>query len=310
MQLLVFFGIAMASFLVAAYIGSKLITNLAGLGPVPPQDAASWDLSNPAYATYLRGMLLVQFLFLWTVPTLLFSVLADPKAPMKFLGLHKPGNYIYWLLGILVMLVGYPFVEYTGYINQKMILSSGGETWMRELEEQALRQLQILFQERTTEGWLKNLLFIAVFAGVGEELFFRGVIQRLLIRSTRNPWVGILLTAIIFSGFHMQFYGFLPRLFLGALLGAIYWYSGSLWVAILVHFLYDAVGVTLIHFNPQMLQNANETIIKGEWQLLLSAMVSLALTFVILQQMQKRSVASYEAVYNDDFPKQTDDFSF
>ncbi|HUC81788.1 MAG TPA: CPBP family intramembrane glutamic endopeptidase, partial [Flavisolibacter sp.] len=150
----------------------------------------------------------------------------------------------------------------------------------------------------------------ALFAGIGEELFFRGILQRLLIKSTRNAWVGILLTAIIFSGFHMQFYGFLPRLFLGALLGAIYWYSGSLWVAILVHFLYDAVGVTLIHYNPQMLQNANETIIKGEWQLLMGAMISLALTFALLQQMQKRSVASYEAVYNDELPKQTDDFSF
>lgn len=310
MQLLLFFGIAMASFMIAGFIGATVLSNITGLNLASLRDPNHWDLANPAYTTYLRGMLLVQFLFLWSIPSLLFSFFADPKQPMKFLGLSLPSNHIYWLLGILVMLVGFPFVEYIGYINQKLIVSTGGEAWMKTLEDQALRQMQFLFRDQTTSSLILNLICIAVFAGVGEELFFRGILQRLLIKTTRNAWVGILLTAIIFSLFHMQFYGFLPRLFLGALLGAIYWYSGSLWVAILVHFLYDAVGVTLIHYNPQMLQNANETIIKGEWQLLVGAMISLALTFAILQQMQKRSVASYEAVYNDELPKQTDDFSF
>ena len=310
MQLLLFFGIAMASFMIAGLIGTSVLSGMTGINLSGLQNISSWDPANPAYTTYIRGMLVVQFVFLWVVPCLLFSFLADPKQPMKFLGLNRPSHHLFWLLGILVMLVGYPFVEYIGYINQKLIVSTGGESWMKNLEEQALKQMQFMFREQTTTELLLNLLCIAVFAGVGEELFFRGVLQRLLIKTTRNAWVGILLTAIIFSGFHMQFYGFLPRLFLGALLGAIYWYSGSLWVAILVHFLYDAVGVTLIHFNPHMLQNANETIIKGEWQLLIGAMISLALTFAILQQMQKRSVASYEAVYNDELPKETDDFSF
>lgn len=310
MQLLLFFGIAMAFFLISILIGAAVLSNITGISLTQLQDSSTWDLSNPKYVTYLRGMLLVQFLFLWTLPTLFFSYLSDPKQPATYLGLKPPSHAIYWLLGILVMLVAFPFVEYVGYINQKLIVSTGGEAWMRTLEEEAARQLQLMFRERTTEELMKNLIFIAVFAGVGEELFFRGILQRLLIRSTRNAWVGIILTAIIFSAFHMQFYGFMPRLFLGALLGAIYWYSGSLWVAILAHFLYDAVIVTFIHYNPQMLQNVNATLIKGEWQLLAGGMISLALTFVILRQMQKRSVASYEAVYNDELPKQTDDFSF
>ena len=133
----------------------------------------------------------------------------------------------------------------------------------------------------------------------------------MFIRLTRNPWMGIILTAAIFSGIHFQFYGFLPRLFLGVVLGAIYWYSGSLWVAILAHFLYDAAVIVLVYFNPQMLVDADATLIKGQdLALLLGGMVSLAVTFVIFQQMQKKSVTSYEAIYDDDFPKQKDDFSF
>lgn len=309
MQILLFFGIASGTFMIAGYIGAIILSNITGISFAQLQDTKNWNLANPAYTTYMRGMILVQFLSLWIIPTVLFAYFSDPK-PAKYLGLKAPSKAIFWLLGVLVMFVGYPFVEYVGYINQKMILSTGGGQWMHELEEEASRQMQLLFQERTPAGLFKNLLFIAVFAGVGEELFFRGILQRLLIRTTRSPWAGIIITAILFSAFHFQFYGFLPRLFLGALLGAIYWYSGSLWVAIFVHFLYDAVGVTAIHFNPQLLQNVSETMIKGEWQLLASGMVSLALTFVVLKQMEKRSVANYEAVYNDDFPKQKDDFSF
>ena len=69
--------------------------------------------------------------------------------------------------------------------------------------------------------------------------------------------------------------------------------------------------IVLVYFNPQMLADADATLIKGQdLALLLGGMVSLAVTFVIFQQMQKKSVTSYEAIYDDDFPKQKDDFSF
>jgi membrane protease YdiL (CAAX protease family) len=131
------------------------------------------------------------------------------------------------------------------------------------MEEEAARQIKFMLQKRNPVELLKNLLFISVFAGIGEELFFRGILQRLLIRVTKNPWMGIILTAAIFSGIHFQFYGFLPRLLLGVLLGAIYWYSGSLWVAILAHFLYDAAIILLVYFNPQMLENPDATLLPG-----------------------------------------------
>ena len=150
-----------------------------------------------------------------------------------------------------------------------------------------------------------------MFAGIGEELFFRGILQRLFVRVTKNPWAGIIITAIIFSSIHFQFYGFFPRLLLGILLGAIYWYSGSLWVAIVAHFLYDAAIIVLVYFNPHMLENTEATLIKGQEIALVSgALVSLIVTFVILRVMQKKSVTRFEEIYSDDFPKKEDDFSF
>ncbi len=273
-------------------------------------NSKAWDLSNPKMLTFIRGMILVQFLFLFTLPSLLFSYLSDGK-PFQYLGLKGPSSSLYWLWGLLLIVVSYPFVEYLGYINQKIPVGTETQSWIKGLEEEATRQISFMLRERTPAQLIKNLIFISLFAGIGEELFFRAVLQRILIRLTQNPWMGIILAAAVFSAFHFQFYGFFPRLFLGVLLGAIYWFSGSLWVAILAHFLYDATVIVYLYFNPQALQAPDAALIKGqEVQLLIGAMISLALTFAILYRMQKKSVASYEAVYNDDFPKQKDDFSF
>ena len=310
MQMLLFLGIAFGLFLIATSIGVAVLSKMTGIELAQLQNSGNWDLTNPKMVTFMRGMILLQFLFLFTIPALLFSYFSDPQ-PMRYLGLKAPSSSLYWVFGILLIIVAYPFVEYLGYMNQKIPVGADAETWMKGMEEEAARQIKFMLKDRTPMELAKNLVFIALFAGVGEELFFRGILQRLFIRMARNPWIGIILTATIFSGIHFQFYGFFPRLFLGVLLGAIYWYSGSLWVSILAHFLYDAAVITLVYFNPQMLENTQETLIKGQdIVLLIGAMVSLAITFVILNQMQKRSVTSYEAVYDDDFPKQKDDFSF
>jgi general stress protein CsbA len=176
------------------------------------------------------------------------------------------------------------------------------------MEEEAAKQIQFMLSKHTPGELFLNLIFISVFAGIGEELFFRGVLQRLFIKLTKNPWAGIILTAILFSGFHLQFFGFLPRLFLGILLGALYWYSGSLWTAILAHFVYDALIIVLVYANPQMIKDTNATIVDPA-QLSIMALISAALTFVILWQMIKKTKTSYAAVYKDDNPPQ-DPFSF
>jgi membrane protease YdiL (CAAX protease family) len=252
-------------------------------------------------------MLLIQFLGLFVIPSLLFGYFSDPK-PAHYLGLKSPHQSIYWVLGVAALLVSIPFVEYTGILNQKMIVGGDAQKWMKSMEEEAAKQIQFMLSKHTPGELFLNLIFISVFAGIGEELFFRGVLQRLFIKLTKNPWTGIILTAILFSGFHLQFFGFLPRLFLGILLGALYWYSGSLWTAILAHFVYDALIIVLVYANPQMIKDTNATIVDPA-QLSIMALISAALTFVILWQMIKKTKTSYAAVYKDDNPPQ-DPFSF
>ena len=93
-------------------------------------------------------------------------------------------------------------------------------------------------------------MVIALIPAVGEELTFRGVLQQSLTRKM-NPHVAIFLSAAIFSFIHFQFYGFLPRLFLGLLLGYMFYITGSLWTSILMHFLNNGTAVVLYYLNAK-----------------------------------------------------------
>lgn len=306
-QLLLFIGMAFGIFMFLSFIGVYILSQITGINLLQLQNVENWNGNDPNLIFFIRGMLLIQFLGLFVVPSLIFARISDPK-PTQYLGLRQPSQSLYWIFGVAALLISIPFVEYMGILNQKMIVGGEAQKWMKSMEEEAAKQVQFMLSRHTAGELFLNLIFISLFAGVGEELFFRGVLQRLFIKLTKNPWAGIILTAILFSGFHLQFFGFLPRLFLGVLLGALYWYSGSLWTAILAHFIYDALIIVIAYFKPEMIKDSSSTLIDPA-QLTLMALISAALTFIVLWQMIKRSKSSYAEVYKDDHPP-TDEFSF
>ncbi len=297
-QLLIFAGLTFGVFLAVSLIGVMVLTNITGIALLDMGDVAKWDAQNPNTILFIRGMMVIQFLGLFFIPSLLFAYFSDPK-PAVYLCLKDPHHYSYWVLGIALLLFSIPLVEAIGLLNQKINLGGSIQQWMKTMEEDATRQLKFMLDRHSIKDLLANLFFIAVLAGVGEEIFFRGVLQRLFIRITKNPWVGIIITAILFSGFHFQFFGFFPRLLLGILLGALYWYSGSLWTAILAHFFYDALLVTLIYIYPHMLNDPAAGIIDSS-RITVMAAISFALTSLLVWQLIKKSKSGYEQVYKDD----------
>ena len=125
------------------------------------------------------------------------------------------------------------------------------EVWMKEMETQLMELTVFLTDFQTIPELLTGILVIGVFAGIGEEMFFRGVIQPKMKGYTNSAHLGIWLTAIIFSAIHVQFYGFLPRVFLGALFGYLYLYSGSLWYPILAHIFNNTLTVIVVYLSNQ-----------------------------------------------------------
>jgi uncharacterized protein len=307
--LLLFIGMAFGILMVTSLIGNYILYGITGFNLFQVSNISALDLKDPNTLVVIRGMLLIQFLGMFLIPSLLFAYFSDPK-PLNYIGLKPPSRAIYWGLGILVMLVAVPMVEYTGLFNRDLPFSPELRKWMQSMEDEAARTLQVMLGRATFSDLLLNVVFIAAFAGIGEELFFRGIVQRLFIRATKNPWAGIIIAAFLFSFFHFQFFGFIPRFLLGILLGAIYWYSGSLWPAILAHFFYDAFFITLAYFNPELVTNAEAPLVDKSY-LAVSALVSTALVVLLVWLMKKNSNTDYNEVYRDDQPSPSPkDFTF
>ena len=274
-----------------AMLGTWAAVKLTGLSLFEISNVSSWNTADPRYLIFLRLMLVMQFLGLFLIPVLVFAYLSDPK-PARYLGLRQPPA-LFFVLGVVIMLAAIPLVEYLGFLNQHIHFPSGVEGWMKNAEKEAQQQIGMLLQKRSLSNLVLNVIMVAGFAAVGEELFFRGVLQRLFIWGFKNVWVGIILAAFLFSALHLQFYGFFPRFLLGIILGAIYWYSGSIWPAILAHFVYDATLIVMAYFNPSMITEEQTSFIPST-SLLMTALVSVAATGGLLIYMRKKSMANRE----------------
>ena len=159
-----------------------------------------------------------------------------------------------WAVGI--MLVALPAINMLAQWNQHMVLPtwlSGLEEWMKNKEAEAEWLTKQFMSATTVSALLVNLFLMAVLPAVSEEITFRGVLQQLLTAPHRlSPFasrlsqhLAIWLTAIIFSAVHMQFYGFVPRMLMGALFGYMFVWTGSLWVPMLMHFVNNGMAVLL-----------------------------------------------------------------
>lgn len=295
-QFLILVSVVLVSFFVVGLIGTLVLAAATGIGIGEMADLAKIDLSKPGVIGFLRGLQFVQFLSLFVVPTIICTWLFSENRK-TYLWLKKPSNPGYFIAGVGIMLIAIPFTNWLGQLNQSIPFPSGIEKWMKEQEDDAAKTIQTLLSRHTIQDLLLNLFFIAGLAAIGEELLFRGMAQRLLTKIFRNPWAGIVISAAIFSAMHMQFYGFLPRFALGVLLGSIYWYSGSLWVAMLAHFIYDAVLITLAWLYPEMLLDDKAGSVGN---LTLAGLVSLVPVVVLLVWMKRRSATTYETAFADD----------
>lgn len=295
-QFLILISVVLVSFFVLGLIGTLLLSALTGIGITEMSDMSKVDFSKPGAINFLRGMQLVQFISLFIVPTLICTWLFSENRK-KYLWLKKPVHPGFFIAGVGLMLIAIPFTNWLGQLNQNIPFPAGMEKWMKAQEDEAAKTIQALLSRQTVKDLLLNIFFIAGLAAVGEELLFRGMAQRLLIKIFKSPWAGIIISAAIFSAMHMQFYGFLPRFALGILLGAIYWYSGSLWVAILAHFIYDAVLIVLAWFYPEMLNDDSKLPVTG---LAVAGIISLVLVVLLLIWMKKRTATTYESVYAED----------
>ena len=232
----------------------------------------------------LKWIQLLQTISLFLLPSLILAYLCA-KAPWNWLLLDKKVDWTILLWAIGIMLVALPAINLTSHWNQQMVLPtwlSGVEEWMKAKEAEAEWLTKQFMSVTTVSGLLVNLLLMAVLPALSEEITFRGVLQRLLSpkHSTLNSHLSIWLTAIIFSAIHMQFYGFVPRMLMGALFGYMMVWTGSLWVPMLMHFVNNGMAVLLYFMASRAGWDMDKVDAIGAGNTLWLGIVSIVLTVV------------------------------
>lgn len=237
-----------------------------------------YHIDRPMTAGTIKLAQTISSIILFGLPAFFYARLTFSDRPFYHLGFRPAPAAGFYLAAILLLLFSYPLEGWLGVMNQKIAMPQ----WMIKMEQDSDKQVENLLQMKNSADLYINLLVVAIIPAMFEEICFRGALQRIMIYLFKNHWVGIIVTGILFSAFHLQFQGFLPRMFLGILLGAAYWYSGSLWTAILAHAFFNGIQVIMVSQNPRMV---NETPVVP-WYLVLASMV---LVIGILVYMRKRS---------------------
>jgi membrane protease YdiL (CAAX protease family) len=203
------------------------------------------DLSNPETLRILKYFQVVQSIGVFIIPPFILGWLFHGQVA-EYLSLNKPVNFASVLLVLLLSFAASPFINFIGEMNANMQLPewlSGVENWMKNAEESAAELTEAFLKVDNLGGLFFNIFMVAVLPAIGEELLFRGVIQRIFTNWTKNIHWGVWISAILFSAMHMQFYGFVPRMFLGVLFGYLLVWSGSMWLPIIAHFMNNAIAV-------------------------------------------------------------------
>lgn len=183
-------------------------------------------------------LMVLNSLGMFILPSLVFANLIS-KNPSQYLMISKTRSLNFLSLLPVFALAGVVLVSFMGELNMKLSLPDVFKT----MENDANALIQYILSFKDSTHLISTLMLMAVIPALGEELFFRAVLQKVFISWTKKNWIGILLTAFIFSAIHFQFLTFLPRFFMGIMLGYLFVWSKNILIPILAHFLHNSVSI-------------------------------------------------------------------
>lgn len=294
MQLLVFGSLVIGFLVTAQFVAVPVVCKIYGISPI---DILNVNFNKPAVLSALKALQAVTSIAFFLFPSLTFAYLSDKNA-LKYIGFKRPVPYTFYFIAVVIIIASFPMVAWLIDVNQHLHLPKSmqqAEKVMRDLEARENDMVKNLLNMKSVKDLVVVLLLVAVLPAIAEELFFRGVLQRLFIQLFKRPWAGIVTVAVIFSAMHGQFLGFFPRFVLGIVLGALYWYSGSLWPGIAAHFIYNGSQVLLLYNNPQLAEK------DPGFPAQLTAISTIAVV-ALIWWMYRISQTRYREVYDtDDF---------
>lgn len=199
-------------------------------------------IAGPDSVPGIRILMVIQDLFLFIAPAILTAVIIT-RQPAELLQVARRPFWPGLLIALCVMVCSIPAMNLIISLNQSIPLPEPIEQAFRQMEDTAAGMVDSLYAGHTVGSLVMGILIVAILAGLSEEMLFRGALQRILSTGGINIHAAIWISAFIFSALHLQFYGLVPRMLLGAFFGYSLYWSRSLWVPIILHAFNNALYV-------------------------------------------------------------------
>jgi membrane protease YdiL (CAAX protease family) len=219
-------------------------------------------LANPQgekVIAFTKVFQLLNQVGVFILPVMLFAFLVS-KSSISYLKLSKTPLAVSVMIAAIIVFTILPFLNYISQLNMEMSFPESLkwlEEWMTAKEEQAQTLTRAFLKADTISGLLINIFIIALIPAIGEELLFRGALLRLFGEIFKNVHLAVFVSAILFSLFHLQFFGFFPRLLLGIILGYLFVFTQNLWVPMVFHFVNNAASVIVYFLHENNMTSIN-----------------------------------------------------
>lgn len=290
-KFLILGGVLILSTIIFSMLGGLLTDFIFGVN-ILTNPGASSDLGDPNVISAMKLLQVVTTgIGMFLIPSFVAGWLFH-LSPATYLSINSRSTPVVFIATVVIMFAAVPLINLMMAYNQHLHFPeflSSVETWMKESEAQAMKITEAFLKMETTQDMLINLLVIAVVPAIGEELLFRGVLQRLFHELTKNIHVTVFLSAAIFSAIHMQFYGFLPRMFLGVLFGYMLVWTGNIWVPVLAHFINNGAAVFFTWLAAKNEMPFNQDTIGAEAGDLSVAIGSAGAVILLMMLLKKQS---------------------
>ena len=223
--------------------------------------AASSDIQKLASTcpVFIKLLQLTQSITIFLLPALVFTYFSG-YTPSKFFPCKKLKLSTVFIV-FLFIFISVPFVNSLVQLNKIIPFPPDLLSYLQQQQESADALVKTLLEaNKGFGGFILDSIVIAVVPAIAEEFFFRGALQQIFHKMFKNIHIAILLTAFIFSFIHFQFLTFIPRFYLGIILGYIFYWSGNIWTSITAHFFNNLLGVFAAHILPGDWQTKMETV--------------------------------------------------
>lgn len=244
----------------------------------------------------------VSTFFMFFLPVYAVALICYYK-PAKFLGFTTKFNnkQVFIIIGIL--LLTFPLSGSLAELNNIIPIPKDWAAKFKAMEDARAIQEAAMININSFAKFIVSLVLIGLLPGIFEEVCFRAGMQNILTRWFKGPWASIILTSVIFSVIHLSYYGFLVRFGLGVILGLIFYYTRSIWLSVIFHFLYNGIQVAALYFLHLSGRKTPAKDLEQNFPLW-AGLIALALIIFLFQKLRQHTVMppdEPEEIAHDDF---------